>query len=449
MDFIPSVAQPLLLGFALAFTQPTFQRWLLLLVAALLTPGRHTISNLLRTLSPLTLGHPSSYHRVFSHRRWSLWPLGRALARFILEHWVPQGPVYVAGDDTVDEHPGRKVFGKARHRDPVRSSHSFMAYRWGHKWMVLSILVKFSFATRPWALPVLVALYRSEEWNRKHGRRHKTPATLMRQLLAVLIHWFPQRHFIFSGDGSYGTHELARFAHRHRRHLTLVSRFYPNANLYAPPPAASGQPKAGRPRKKGAKQPSPQQVVAGAKRRRMRVRWYGGTTRKVEVVSGSGHWYKGGQGLVAILWVFVHDLSGTHRDEYFFTTEVKMPLRQLIETYTGRWSIETTFQEMRAYLGLETTRGRKEATVLREAPCLFGLFSVVVVLYALLPARSTCTARVLWPGKSEVTFSDAITAVRRWVWVEWVFVTCGHKQAFTKLPRPLRAVLLYALAPAA
>jgi len=246
MDFIPSVAQPLLLGFALAFTQPTFERWLLLLVAALLTPGRHTISNLLRTLSPLTSGHPSSYHRVFSHRRWSLWPLGRALARFILEHWVPQGAVYVAGDDTVDEHPGRKVFGKARHRDPVRSSHSFTAYRWGHKWVVLSIVVKFSFATRPWALPVLVALYRSEEWNTKHRRRHKTPATLMRQLLAVLIHWFPQRHFIFSGDGSYGTHELARFAHRHRAHLTLVSRFYPNANLYAPPPAVSGQPKAGR-----------------------------------------------------------------------------------------------------------------------------------------------------------------------------------------------------------
>lgn len=449
MNFIPLVAQPLLLGFAAAFTEPTFERWLLLLVAALLTPGRHTISNLLRTLSPVASGHPSSYHRVFSHRRWSLWGLGRALARFILEHWVPEGPVYVAGDDTVDEHPGRKVFGKGRHRDPVRSSHSFTAYRWGHKWMVLSILVKFSFATRPWALPVLVALYRSEEWNTKHGRRHKTPATLMRHLLAVLIHWFPQRHFIFSGDGSYGTHELARFAHHHRGHLTLVSRFYANANLYAAPPVVRGQPKAGRPRKKGAKQPAPQAVVAGAKRRRMRVRWYGGTTRKVAVVSGSGHWYKGGQGLVPVLWVFVHDLSGTHRDEYFFSTDGKMSLRQLIETYTGRWSIETTFQEMRAYLGLETTRGRKEATVLREAPCLFGLFSVVVLLYALLPARSTRAARVLWLGKSEVTFSDAITAVRRWVWVEWVFVTCGHKQAFTKLPRPLRAVLLYALAPAA
>ena len=449
MDFIPPLAQPLLLAFAATFTHPTFQRWLLLLVAAILTPGGHTISNLLRTVSLLAAGQPSSYHRVFSHRRWAVWGVGRALAGFILTHGVPEGPVYVAGDDTVDEHPGRKVFGKARHRDPVRSSHSFTAYRWGHKWVVLSILVKFSFATRPWALPVLVVLYRSEEWNRKHGRRHKTPATLMRQLLAVLIHWFPERHLIFAGDGSYGTHDLARFAHQQRRHLTVVSRFYPNANLYAPPPAVLGKPKAGRPRQKGAKQPAPQQVVAGAKRRRMTVGWYGGTTRKVEVVSGTAHWYKGGQGLVAVLGVFVHDLTGTHRDEYFFTTAVKMPRPQLVETYTGRGSIETTFQELRAYLGLETTRGRTQATVRRAAPCLFGLFSVVALLYALLPARYSRGGYVLWSGKSEVTFSDAITAVRRWVWVEWVFVTCGHKQAFTKLPRPLRAVLLYALAPAA
>src|SRR5215813_11077447 len=77
---------------------------------------------------------------------WSLWGLSHALASFILTHWVPQGPVALAGDDTVEEHPGRKVFGKARHRDPVRSSHTFTAWRWGHKWVVLSILVQFPFA---------------------------------------------------------------------------------------------------------------------------------------------------------------------------------------------------------------------------------------------------------------------------------------------------------------
>jgi hypothetical protein len=64
--------------------------------------------------------------------------------------------VALAGDETIEEHPGRKVvFGKARHRDPVRSSHTFTAWRWGHKGVVLSILVQFPFARRPSALPVL------------------------------------------------------------------------------------------------------------------------------------------------------------------------------------------------------------------------------------------------------------------------------------------------------
>jgi hypothetical protein len=449
MDFIPPVAQPLLLAFAATFTSPTYQRWLLLCVAAIVTPGRRTITNLLRTVQSLVRGHPSSYHRVFSHRRWTLWGLGHALASFILTHWVPQGPVALAGDDTVEEHQGRKVFGKARHRDPVRSTHTFTAWRWGHKWIVLSLLVQFPFAHRPWALPVLVALYRSEQWNTKHGRRHKTPALLLRQLTAVLLHWFPQRQFRLAGDGSYGTHELARFAHRHRRHLTLVSRFYATANLYAPPPARSARPKAGRPRIKGSKQPSPHQVVARTKRRRLRVRWYGGTTRQVAVVSETAHWYKTGHGLVPLRWVFVHDCTGTHRDEYFFTTAPALSPKQIIELYTGRWSLETTFQELRAYLGLETTCGWTQATVLRAAPCLFGLFSVVALLYARLPAGHTHGTQIMWVGKQDVTFSDALAAVRRWVWSEWIFVMCGHQEAFAQLPDSLRNLLLYALAPAA
>src|SRR6266404_4213429 len=96
MDFIPLVAQPLLLAFAPLFTQPTFERWLLLCVAAIVTPGRRTITNLLRTVQLWVSGHPSSYHRVFSHRRWTLWGLSHELASFILTHWVPQGPVALA-----------------------------------------------------------------------------------------------------------------------------------------------------------------------------------------------------------------------------------------------------------------------------------------------------------------------------------------------------------------
>ena len=443
---LPQPARSLFDTLADPFTRPTFLRFVVLGLATLLTVGQRTVCNLLRTLGALAPGHPSSYHRVFSQRRWSSWRLARGLAGWVFDQLLPEGRVLLAGDDTVDGHKGAKVFGKGCHRDPVRSTHSFTAFRWGHKWVVLAVLVRFPFTRRQWALPLLVALYRSAKDNDKAGRRHKTPARLLRQLCCVLLRWFPQRQFVLAGDNNYGAHEMARFAARRRGRLHLVSKFYPDANLFEPPPPYSGH---GRPRVKGKELPKPEQVVAEAGRTRLNVAWYGGGRRDVEVVTGTGHWYKVGQGLVEVRWLFVHDRTGTHRDEYFQTTDVAMTAQEVIETYVGRWNEETTFQEMRSYLGLETTRGWKEKTVLRVAPCLFGLYSVVACLYSQLPRRYARERAVEWDGKQDVTFSDAITAVRCWLWQEWVFALPGHREAFEKLSGPFRRLLLHALAPAA
>jgi DDE superfamily endonuclease len=162
-----------------AFSTPTYHRFLVLALAAVWTAGRRTVTNLLRPGRSQAPGHASSYHRVFSRRRWSAWALAHALITFLLAHGVPPGPVLLAGDDTVTEHPGPQGFGKGRHRDAVRSSHRYTAYRWGHKWVVMAVLVKLPFARRPRAWPVLVALSRPPEWDRLHGtglgRQHTSP----------------------------------------------------------------------------------------------------------------------------------------------------------------------------------------------------------------------------------------------------------------------------------
>lgn len=449
-DQLPRPARALFNTLGGAFRRATALRFGLLLAAALLTVGRHTIANLLRTLGPLVPGDPSSYRRVFSQRCWSSWRLARLLAQGVVERLLPHGPIFLAADDTVDEHRGKKVYGKGRHRDPVRSTHSYTAFRWGHKWLVVAVLVRFPFTRRRWALPVLTALYRSEKENERRGRRHKTPPELLRQLLRVLLRWFPTRQFVCAADGNFATHDLARLAARYRTRLTYLSHFYAQANLYEPAAPVAGKKPSGRPRKKGRKLPPPAERVKQAKQRqRLNVAWYGGGRRDVEVVTETAHWYQAGQSLVAVLWVWVHDCTGTHRDEYFFTTDVRWSATQVIETYTGRWNLETTFQEMRSYLGLETTCGWTEATVLRVAPCLFGLYTVVALLYVQLPAHRRRSGVLAWAGKQDVTFSDALTAVRRWLWVEWVFAIPGHRTAFAKLSRPFQQMLLAGLAPAA
>lgn len=476
VDSLPRAARPLVSQLSIAFTPATFQRVLVLLVGAVLAPGRRTVAGCLwaaRALVSRVGGDSSSFRRVFSLAVWDLWPLARVLAGAVIA-LVPAGePIVVDGDDTVAQHRGDKVYGKGCHRDAVRSSHSHTVWKWGHKWVVLAINVTFPFCSRPWALPVLAALYRDPATDKKQGRRHKTPAQLARGLTAVLVRWFPDRRFILLGDGGFGSHELARFFRRRRRHgrnvglaplapagRALVSRLHPRANLYtAPPPPPPGRKsRCGRPRVKGEKLPSPQQVVEATppdKRRRATVGWYGGGKRRVELVSGTGHWYKGGGGLVELRWVFVHDLSGTHRDEYFYCTDPAMPPERIVTLYTGRWCIEVTFEEVREWLGFESPRQWVKRSVLRCAPCLLGLFTVVALVYAehvksaeshggKARARSTD-----WYDKSEPTFSDAIRCVRRLFWAETVLKHPFRGGGFQNLPHRLKQILLDYLSDAA
>ena len=166
--------------------------------------------------------------------------------------------------------------------------------------------------------------------------------------------------------------------------------------------------------------------------------------RRVATADGTGGWYKSGAGLVPLRWVFVRDLSGTHRDEYFFTTDPSLTPAAVIGFYTARWNIETTFQELRSCLGLETARGWCPKAVARMAPCLFGLYTAGAVLFGALP-ESKREGSVSWPGKGAVTLSDALTAVRRWLGSEWVFPRVAGDRPVEKLPQALQDVILAAL----
>jgi hypothetical protein len=205
----------------------------------------------------------------------------------------------------------------------------------------------------------------------KRGHRHKTACDLMRQLLRVLLRWFPQRRFLFSGDGGCGTHALA-------------------------------------------------------------------------VITGTAPWYKPSQRLVSVRWVFVEDLTGTHRDEYFFTTETGLTPQQVIEACTGLWAIELTFEEAREHVGLETTRGYCARTILRAEPCLFGLYTFVALWFSELTRQEIQQPVVGWTGsiKQTLTFSDAITLVRRQVWGFWLLECPRHATAFQKLTRSEKHAML-------
>src|SRR5262249_50910104 len=161
-------------------------------------------------------------------------------------------PVVLVIDDTATEHPGRRGWGKDKHRDAVRSSRSVWKWLWGHRWGVLAGLTPVPGVTRPWALPGRAAPHPSPGLHALAGRRHPPTVQLAVLLARLVLRWFPGRRFVLVADGGYGSHELARLGRRYAGRLTVVSKFHPKANLFSPPPTYAGF---GRPREKGARLP--------------------------------------------------------------------------------------------------------------------------------------------------------------------------------------------------
>ena len=58
------------------------------------------------------------------------------------------------------------------------------------------------------------------------------------------------------------------------------------------------------------------------------------------------------------------------------------------------------------------------------ASCQLGLSTAVALLYQALPEAKR-SGRVHWPGTPGRRFTDAVRAVRRWLWREWVFPRVG------------------------
>jgi len=59
----------------------------------------------------------------------------------LIRKLLPQAIVFLAGDDTLLNRRGLKMFGVGMHRDPLLSSRGFTVVRWGHCWVVLCVVI--------------------------------------------------------------------------------------------------------------------------------------------------------------------------------------------------------------------------------------------------------------------------------------------------------------------
>ena len=380
-----------------------------------------------------------------------MWKLSHGVLLQVLRRLPADQAIVLLADDTTDAKEADHVWGKTAHRDAVRSSGSRTHIKFGHKWLVVSVLVHVAGAARPWALPIFSGLCRSPRFIRNWGGRPKTPAQLARQFLIRLMRWLPDRKFVLIGDYGVIGHKAASFAHRHRDRVKVVSRMRGDANFYLPPKKKS-RVKGGRTARKGRKAPSPREQARTLPLQTCRVAWYGSSRRKRSYVTSTGLWYNkhGGQ-VTPIRWVGMHNDAGQFTD-YFYGSDDSIEPRRIIEYYAMRWNIEVTFEEVRAWLGLESTRHWCKQSVLRVFPMLMGLFTAVSLIWQELSDSGHPVILHNTPcyTKKAMTFADALFAVRRAIWERQVVVEHSPLgRCLTPLSRPTREMLLTYLSAAA
>jgi hypothetical protein len=101
------------------------------------------------------------------------------------------------------------------------------------------------------------------------------------------------------------------------------------------------------------------------------------------------------------------------------STDLDAQPATILGWFVSRWCEETTFQEVRAHLGVETQRQWSDLAILRTTPALLGLFSLITV-WADGPARDTARALhpniAAWYRKQEPTFSDVSVSLATPLW---------------------------------
>ncbi len=438
MHILPPAMILLLRPFAPLFSKRVWAHVQILLMGALLAPAQRTVTAALRVMGLGQTPHFQRYHRVLNRAAWSALAVSRTLLHLLVAAFVPDGPLVVGVDETVERRTGTKIAAKGVYRDAVRSSHSHFVKATGLRWVSLMLLTSIPWAGRVWALPFLTALAPSERANAAAGKRHKAVTDWAWQLLLVVRRWWPERAIVALADSGYAALALLARCRALRQRITVVTRLRLDAALYVPAPPRQPH-QTGRPRKKGVRLPTLAARAADSTTIWTPLtvtQWYGQRERMVEIVSETAVWYHTGLPPVPIRWLLIRDPQGRFATQALLCTDLTVAPEQIIAWFVRRWQIETTFEEVRRHLGVETQRQWTELAIRRTTPALLGLFSLVTLLaHPHLSKQTDLIRQAAWYRKRAPTFADALALVRREIWRHEGFCISGAEVDTIKVPR--------------
>ena len=126
------------------------------------------------------------------------------------------------------------------------------------------------------------------------------------------------------------------------------------------------------------------------------------------------------------------------KPQALLSTNLAYTPEQILPWFVRRWTMEVTWEEARAHLGMETQRQWNERAIARATPALVSLYSIITLnAHLLIEKGMTCVRSTAWYRKTRPTFADTIALVRRQLWEHIHFSRSQQETDMIQIPRGL------------
>ncbi|WP_225040271.1 hypothetical protein WGT02_30990 (plasmid) [Rhizobium sp. T1470] len=116
------------------------------------------------------------------------------------------------------------------------------------------------------------------------------------------------------------------------------------------------------------------------------------------------------------------------------STNTELEPTQIIAYFVRRWQIEVTFAETRAHLGVETQRQWNGNAIIRTTPSILALYSLVTLWAGNVLSQTRRPYAAACYKKADLTFTDAIGAVRLVLWSDDLYRHSPSNPQMHKIP---------------
>lgn len=401
MDICSSFVQ-LLQVFSVTMTVQTHASMVELMAGWVFAP-RRTIMGMIRAGG--VERHHSAFHRIFATAKWSIDAVGLAVYDLIRK-LLPQETVFLAGDDTLLNRRGLKMFGAGMHRDPMLSSRGFTVVRWGHCWVVLCVVIQSPRTPGHYfALPIQARLYLNKKASQKWNRAYRSKPEMMLEMLKLVQAHDPEQSLHFLGDSAYTSSSML---HKVPAEIAVTGRIGTNSRIHAPAPERKpGQ--RGRSRVRGERLDTPDEMLDAKGLKRVELNLYDNTHYKVRLAEQHGYLYKAPKRSVKVVAI-EHQRGGRGR-EVFYSTEADATATMILLWFSWRWPIEVAFHDSKQQLGIGEPENRKTKAVRRTVPTGLLMYTLVILWHECIRKKPAPVLRK-WKGKDNASFPEMLAALR-------------------------------------